>query len=117
MSAMFMEGILEIVMSSWMVAREDIQPYVDSTFNSLPNERKFYDFIQQPDLGDKPDDQDVLRYALGREQAAMEQYDALANEVPPGPVAQLFRYLANEELENKRELEKMYYEIVHSGGV
>ena len=98
-------------------ASADIQQYVDRTFNAPPNDHKFSDFIQLPDLGDKPDDQDVLRYALGREQAAMEQYDALASEVPPGPVAHLFRYLANEELEHKRELEKMYYEIVHSGGV
>jgi len=46
----------------------------------------------------------------------MEQYEALANDAPPGPVAQ-FRYLANEELEHKRELENMYCEIVRSGGV
>jgi rubrerythrin len=47
----------------------------------------------------------------------MEQYDALANEAPPGPVAHPFRYQANEELEHKRELENMYCEIVRSGGV
>lgn len=95
----------------------DIRRYADRSFYTPPNNYKFSDFIRLPDLGDKPDDQNVLRYALGREQAAMEQYDALANEVPPGPVVQLFRYLANEELEHKRELEKMYYEIVRSGGV
>jgi hypothetical protein len=96
---------------------DDFRRYAGTSFIVPPNDHKFPDFIQLSDLGDKPDDQDVLRYALGREQAAMEQYDALANEVPPGPVAQLFRYLANEELEHKRELEKMYHEIVHSGGV
>lgn len=36
----------------------------------------------------------------------MEQYDALANEAPPGPVAHPFRYQANEELEHKRELDE-----------
>ena len=97
--------------------REDIQQYVDEKIAVPPSDHQFSDYIQLPDLGDKPNDQDVLRYALGREQAAMEQYAALAGDVPPGPIADLFRYLANEELEHKKELEKLYYEVVHSGGV
>ena len=36
----------------------------------------------------------------------MEQYEALANAAPPGPVAHPFRYLANEELEHKCELDE-----------
>jgi rubrerythrin len=77
----------------------------------------FSDYLQLPELGDDPDDQAILQYALGREQAAMENYTALAEEVPEGPARDLFRFLAQEELEHKRELEKRYYELVHSGGV
>jgi rubrerythrin len=47
----------------------------------------------------------------------MEQYHALADSTQPGPIQDLFRYLANEETQHKGELEKVYYEVVHSGGV
>jgi len=97
--------------------REDIQQYIGDKIDTPPSDHRFSDYIQLPDLGKKPNDQDVLRYALGREHAAMEQYSALAKDVPPGPIADLFQFLANEELEHKKELEKLYYEVVHSGGV
>jgi rubrerythrin len=70
-----------------------------------------------PDLGKNPDDQTVLQYALMREQAAMEQYTALAESTPSGPIQDLFQFLANEETKHKNELEAIYYEVVHSGGV
>ena len=97
--------------------RNDIQQHIGEKIKTPPNDHKFSDYIQSPDLGEQPSDQDVLRYALGREQAAMEQYSSLAAEAPPGPIADLFQYLAHEELEHKKQLEKLYYEIVHQGGV
>lgn len=97
--------------------REDIQQHINQNIQVPPNDHHFSDFIQLPDLGKNPSDQDILLYALGREQAAMEQYSALAKETPAGAIADLFQYLANEELEHKKELEKLYYELVHSGGV
>jgi rubrerythrin len=54
---------------------------------------------------------------MGREHAAMEQYTALAESAEPGPIKDLFIYLANEETKHKTELEKVYYETIHSGGV
>ena len=69
-----------------------------------------------PDLGDSPDDQTILQYALGREDAAMKHYRELAETTEPGPIHDLFEYLAKEETLHKQELEKQYYEIVHSGG-
>ena len=78
---------------------------------------KFSDCVQTPDLGEDPDDQAVLQYALLRETAAMEQYTELAETAPEGPLKTAFKFLANEEAEHKQELEKIYYEIVHSGGV
>ncbi len=96
---------------------QDIQQHINEKIQSPANDHHFSDYLQQPDLGKNPSDQDILLYALGREQAAMEQYSALATEALPGAVADLFHYLANEELEHKKELEKLYYEIVHQGGV
>jgi len=47
----------------------------------------------------------------------MEQYRELAETTDPGPIRDLFAFLADEETQHKAELEKVYYEIVHSGGV
>ncbi len=74
---------------------------------------KFTDCLHVPELGDAPDDQEVMLYALGREQAAMEQYRALADSTDPGEIHDLFEYLANEETKHKAELEKLYYELIH----
>lgn len=98
-------------------ARSDIAEQVKQSIETPASDRRFSDCIHLPELGDQPDDQEVLQYALGREHAAMEQYRSLAESTPPGPIRDLFQYLADEETQHKNELEKRYYEIVHSGGV
>ncbi len=98
-------------------ARSDIAEQVKQSIETPASDRRFSDCIHLPELGEHPDDQAVLQYALGREHAAMEQYRSLAESTPPGPIRDLFRYLADEETQHKNELEKRYYEIVHSGGV
>jgi rubrerythrin len=98
-------------------ARTDIAEQVKQSIETPASDRRFSDCIHLPELGDHPDDQEVLQYALGREHAAMEQYRSLAESTPPGPIRDLFQYLADEETQHKNELEKRYYEIVHSGGV
>ena len=97
--------------------RRDLEQEVGSLVDVPASDRKFSDCIHLPDLGENPDDQAVLQYALGREHAAMEQYRSLADSTGPGPVKELFEYLADEETQHKAELEKLYYEVVHSGGV
>ena len=98
-------------------ARPDLEDAVKQMVETPASDRRFSDCIHLPELGDKPDDQAVLQYALGREHAAMEQYTSLADSTPVGPIRDLFSYLADEETQHKNELEKRYYEIVHSGGV
>lgn len=78
---------------------------------------KFSDCVHTPDLGENPDDQAVLQYALMRESAAMDQYTELAKTAPAGPLKDAFLFLANEETKHKAELEAIYYKVVHSGGV
>lgn len=95
----------------------DLERQIGALVQTPVNDHGFSDCIQLPDLGEHPDDQAVLQYALYREHAAMEQYNALAGSTEPGPVQELFRYLAHEETRHKNELEKTYYEIVHHGGV
>lgn len=102
---------------SALAARDDIQDQIGSLVETPASDRKFSDCILLPDLGENPDDQSVLQYALGREHAAMEQYRSLAETTEPGPIHDLFAFLADEETKHKQELEKVYYEVVHSGGV
>lgn len=97
--------------------RDDISDQIQEKVATPASDTKFSDAIQVPDLGENPDDQAVLQYALGREQAAMEQYGSLAESAPDGAIKDLFVFLAKEEMEHKQELEKLYYEVVHSGGV
>ena len=97
--------------------KPDIGEALRTEVDTPASDGRFSDCIQTPDLGENPDDQAVLQYALGREQAAMEQYRALADSTEPGLVKDLFEFLANEETIHKNELEKLYYEVVHSGGV
>lgn len=99
-----------------LATRDDIADQVATRIARPTSDPQFSDAIHTPDLGDSPDDQAVLQYALGREHAAMTQYTELAESTSPGPIKDLFVYLANEETEHKAELEKLYYEVVHSGG-
>jgi rubrerythrin len=102
---------------SELMARPDLEAQVDQLVETPASDARFSDCIHLPELGESPDDQAVLQYALGREHAAMEQYTSLAASAPEGPIKALFRYLADEETQHKIELEKVYYSVVHSGGV
>ena len=101
---------------SQMATRDDLEQQLKVEVQTPANDHKFSDCVHLPNLGDKPDDQAVLQYALMREHAAMEQYHSLAENTEPGPIHDLFLYLANEETKHKNELEKIYYETVHRGG-
>ena len=100
-----------------MAARDDLDQQLKAEVERPASDHQFSDCIHLPDLGEQPDDQAVLQYALRREHAAMEQYHALAQGTGAGPIHDLFLYLANEETKHKNELEKLYYATVHSGGV
>jgi rubrerythrin len=100
-----------------LAGRADVAERIREDIRTPPSDHKFSDYIQTPRLEDFPDEQSILQYALGREQAAMEQYAALAAETPEGPIRELFRFLAQEELKHKGELEKRYYDLVYSTNV
>ncbi len=102
---------------SGLAGRADVEAVLHVEVERPVDDRKVFDTVHLPDLGEKPDDQAVLQYALAREHAAMEQYTALAKNTPAGPLQDVFRYLANEETKHKNELEVIYDALVHSGGV
>ena len=100
-----------------LAADPDVIGHMEEKIARPVADGKFSDCVQTPDLGPNPDDQAVLQYALLRETAAMEQYTELAETAPEGALKTAFTFLANEEAQHKEELEKVYYEVVHSGGV
>ena len=95
----------------------DVIAQIHQKIEIPPSNQRFSDCIQLPEMGESPDDQTILQYALGREQAAMDQYHALADSTPEGQLKDVFTFLAQEETEHKNALERIYYEVVHSGGV
>jgi rubrerythrin len=97
-----------------LAAREDVLAYVGERIRTPSSDHRFCDYVHLPELDDMPDDQSILQYAMGREQAALEQYSSLARETPEGPIRDLFQFLAQEELAHKGELEKRYYELVYA---
>jgi rubrerythrin len=100
-----------------LVTDADVLEHMEEKIARPVADGKFSDCVQTPDLGPDPDDQAVLQYALLRETAAMEQYTELAKTAPEGALKTAFAFLANEEAQHKEELEKIYYQVVHSGGV
>ncbi len=94
----------------------DLEQQLKQQIKTPVENHRFSDYVQLPELGDNPDDQTVLQYAMGREDSAMKQYQELAENSEAGPAHDLFAHLANEEAEHKLELEKIYYETVYSGG-
>ncbi len=94
-----------------LAKRKDIDEELKAEIERPVSDNRFSDCIHLPDLGEQPDDQAVLQYALMREHAAMEQYHSLAQSTQPGPIHDLFLFLANEETKHKNELEKVYYTL------
>lgn len=101
---------------SELAQRHDLSEHVLQQIQRPASDSRFSDCLHLPDLGESPDDQTVLQYAMGREHTAMSHYGELASTTPAGPVRDLFAYLAHEETKHKLELEKLYYEVVHRGG-
>ncbi|MBP8024119.1 MAG: ferritin family protein [Chromatiaceae bacterium] len=99
-----------------LAERNDLAQQIQAEVQRTANDSRFSDCIHLPELGDEPDDQAVLQYAMGREHAAMLHYAELAETTPEGPIRDLFRYLASEETRHKLALEKLYYETIHRGG-
>jgi rubrerythrin len=109
--------LAHIRMISDLAKRPDMASHLRDAIMRPEADRRFSDAVQAPELGDAPDDQAVLQYALAREQIAIEEYSELAANTPPGPLHEVFSFLANEESKHKSELEALYYQVVHSGGV
>ena len=70
-----------------LLERDDLDEQIEAVIDRPAADTRFSDCIHLPDLGEKPDDQTVLQYAMGREHAAMEQYRELAESTAAGPIS------------------------------
>lgn len=76
------------------------------------SDRRFAGFIQVPVVNDQPNCRALLIFALGRERAAADQYAALAQSAPIGPIRDIFRRMADDEMRHTQELEKLDHDVV-----
>lgn len=95
-----------------MIGNPRVKEQIRKEIRTPTEDHRFSDYVHVPDLGEAPDDQTILQYAMGREDAAMKHYAELAAGTEPGELHDLFSFLANEETKHKRELEAQYYELV-----
>lgn len=107
----------QVRMMAELAKSPDVQSHLHDAIRRPEADNRFSDAVHAPELDETPDDQAVLQYALARVQVAIEEYSELAAETPPGLLHEVFSFLANEESKRKTELEALYYEVVHSGGV
>jgi len=107
------EELQHVHLFAELAVHPEVERRIVDKIQAPDNDHRFSDYVHLPSLDEFPDDQSILQYAMGREHAAMEQYASLAEATPAGPIRDLFRFLANEELAHKAELEKRYYELIY----
>jgi rubrerythrin len=71
------------------------------------------EFLEARPLAEGSDLQDVLIVAMKREEATGAFYQQMAALVDPGPVKDLFAFLAKEEVKHKEYVERIYEEVVY----
>ena len=70
------------------------------------------EFLKDVDLGPDADLQTILIYAIKREQASRDFYEAMAQKYDDPAAAKLFTALAAQEKEHKKTLETVYDEEI-----
>jgi rubrerythrin len=68
----------------------------------------FESFVTLSGLGEMPSEDELLDYAQAREAIAREHYSYLAELAPPGPLGDLFAFLAVEEQKHRDWLDERW---------
>ena len=68
-----------------MLSHPDVEEALNQRVQVPMEDHRFSDYVHVPELGDFPDDQEILQYAMGREDAAMNQV-TVSLRMKPGPV-------------------------------
>jgi rubrerythrin len=89
-----------------------VQEHIATLVRTPPSDVQFTNYTHPPEIDRHASEKVILEYAIHREMIAMQQYAALANDTPAGPVQDVFQYLASEESEHIKELEEKFNSLV-----
>lgn len=77
----------------------------------IPDEKTLADFLEPTPIDASATVQDVILFAIRKEQSAYEFYKRMSEYAPKAPVKKLFDKLTGEELKHKNNLEDLYEEM------
>lgn len=69
----------------------------------------------RPAVGDRTDALEALRLAIGAEERAAAEYEALAAAAPEGPGRAMFKRLAEEEKTHRKLLDEQFLALANRG--
>lgn len=76
------------------------------------NDLRIAEFLESRKVGAKASFQDVLIYAIKREDRSFRAYQALAEATSDEAARKLFRRLAQEERKHRNSLEELYDDVI-----
>lgn len=76
------------------------------------NDLRIAEFLEKRKVGTRASYQDVLIFAIKRENSSYRAYQALAEASSDEPVRKLFRRLAQEERTHRNKLEELYDDAI-----
>jgi len=76
------------------------------------NDLRISEFLESRKVGAKASFQDVLIYAIKREDKSFRAYQALAESTSDEAARKLFRRLAQEERKHRNSLEELYDDVI-----
>lgn len=74
---------------------------------------KISEFVRSKDITEFSSFQDILVFAMKREQLAAHTYSTIARDAPDPEVRRLFELLSLEKLNHKHRLEALYDDLVY----
>jgi rubrerythrin len=76
---------------------------------------KIVEYLEQPDISPSMEIKDLFLLAVNKEQSSHDLYNGLSGIYPNGQMKHLLSDLASQELEHKKLLEKLLFEMDSSG--
>ena len=86
---------------------------IDNARQKQVEDLKITDYLVEVPLDEDSDFQDILIVAGKREKASHDLYSSLAQVTDDEDVAEVFEFLAQEELTHKNRVETLYEEFVY----
>lgn len=89
----------------------DLESVESAEGTKIPEERTLSDFLEPTPIDAKSTIQDVILFAIRKEQSAHEFYKRMTEYAPTPEAKGLFERLTGEEMKHKENLENLYEEM------